>query len=367
MPRTVIAPTLRKSCASVSWTSANCAVGPPMWPDAAGPNVAAPSARVDPGVLDDLERAPGVRRVGRREVEARRRAVLGHEGIDRVLELLGVVAGQRGREVEVVGAGREHRRQRREPVRQRVEGVLGLLLELLGGRRAGQALRGERGVRLAVEVVGETVERTGQRQRVRDRCVLLERRGGLDAVLVGVERLDLGEGRAELREVVAHQRGVRVVLGAPRGCGRRGRDGRGQRAQLGGHDALLLHAVDDVDRVLQAIPGLAPRDAAGRIGERHGEAVHVVQGLVEPVPDLGVQEAGVVRALRRAVVAREAVGHLLERSSTAGSRPGRRCRRPGSRCWWWWRCRRRPGGPPSGRGASRAGPAPGCRRHRRGR
>ena len=46
MPRTVIAPTLRKSFASVSWTSANCAVGPPMWPDAAGPNVAAPSARV---------------------------------------------------------------------------------------------------------------------------------------------------------------------------------------------------------------------------------------------------------------------------------------------------------------------------------
>ena len=46
MPSTVIAPTLRKSCASVSWTSVNWAVGPPMWPDAAGPKAAAPSSRM---------------------------------------------------------------------------------------------------------------------------------------------------------------------------------------------------------------------------------------------------------------------------------------------------------------------------------
>ena len=43
MPTTVMTPTLMKSCASVSSTSVNWAVGPPMWPDAAGPNDAAPA------------------------------------------------------------------------------------------------------------------------------------------------------------------------------------------------------------------------------------------------------------------------------------------------------------------------------------
>ena len=38
-----MAPTLTKSPASVSWTSVNWAVGPAIYPDAYGPNAAAPS------------------------------------------------------------------------------------------------------------------------------------------------------------------------------------------------------------------------------------------------------------------------------------------------------------------------------------
>ena len=44
IPRTVITPTRWKSEDRVSWTSANCAVGPPRWADAAGPNAGAAAA-----------------------------------------------------------------------------------------------------------------------------------------------------------------------------------------------------------------------------------------------------------------------------------------------------------------------------------
>ena len=148
--------------------------------------------------LDRAEGVAGVRVARGGEIEPRRGVVLGDERVDRVLDLLAVLARERGRDPDVVRARREHRGERGELVGDRVEGVLGLLLELLRARGAGEALRGEGRVGLGVEVVGEPVEGGREVEGGAHGRVALHGAGGAHGVGVRVEGLDLGVGGGQL-------------------------------------------------------------------------------------------------------------------------------------------------------------------------
>ena len=198
-------------------------------------------------------------------------------------------------------------------------------------RRVGQALGRERRVRPAVEVDGQLVEGGREVEGGLDRRLLLEARRGLRRVLVGRERADLGIGRRQLREVVAHQGRRRVRARA--GRRRRRRDRRGQGPQLGGENALLADAPDDVLGVRDPAGDGAQLRPGGDVREREREPVDVGQRGVEPVGHLRVEQRCRNRSQSRRRCRRTCRCRSSPAASTAGSRPAPRRRRRASRGW----------------------------------